>query len=118
MKTTNKDFQLFKSECEKWLKRFELGGWKVYFTHQAHSQDTFATCYSNTLGRNATIYFTDEWDDEIRKLTPEAVKETAKHEMIHLLLARLSDNGRARYVVIDEIDEAEEELVRKLENII
>jgi len=67
----------------------------------------------------ATIYFTDEWNDEIRKLTPNnIIKRSVKHEIIHLLLAKLSDNGGARYVMIDEMDEAEEELVRKLEKLL
>lgn len=118
MKTNKKHFNIFKSECEKWIEIFHLNGWGVSFIHQSHSQGTFATCYTSLTGMRSTIYLTDEWDDEIKKLTPEALKESAKHEIIHLLLSRLSDNGRARYIDENEYDEAEEELVRKLEKII
>lgn len=34
MKTTKKQFELFKKECRKWIDRFELNGWEINFTHQ------------------------------------------------------------------------------------
>ena len=118
MKTTNKHFQIFKEECQKWIDKFGLSGWEVSFVHQTYSENTYATCFTALVGMRATIYFTDKWDNEIRKISPETIKQSAKHEAIHLLLARLSDNGRARYINELEMNEAEEELVRKLEKII
>jgi len=48
----------------------------------------------------------------------ESIKETAKHEIIHLLLSRASECGRSKDYTSNDIYEAEEELVRKLEKII
>lgn len=46
------------------------------------------------------------------------IKQSAKHEAIHLLISRLEKCGRARYVSDSEIYEAGEELVHKLEDLI
>ena len=44
----------------------------------------------------------------------EDLKSSAKHEAIHLLVARLSELAEHRFVTREEIISAEEELVRKL----
>jgi len=43
---------------------------------------------------------------------------SAKHEAIHLLLCRLENNAKWRYISKEEVDEAVEELVVKLEELI
>lgn len=44
--------------------------------------------------------------------------QSAKHEAIHLLLGRLDHCARCRYVESEQIDEAVEEIVFKLEDLI
>ena len=46
------------------------------------------------------------------------VRTSAKHEAIHLLISRLEKNGRYRYIAENEIYEATEELVIRLEGLI
>ena len=48
----------------------------------------------------------------------EEIERVAKHESLHLLLARLTGIARARFVVKEELEEATEETIRKLEKII
>ena len=46
------------------------------------------------------------------------IKRSAKHEALHLLLQRLEHRAQCRYVAEEEIYEAVEELVFKLEELI
>ena len=46
------------------------------------------------------------------------IKGSAKHEVLHLLVGRLEQNGKYRYTSENEICEAVEELVRRLEGLI
>lgn len=114
MKTSKQDFQLFKTECQKWIDKFELNNWKIYYKHEnlgnghyfgdinVQREDSVATL------RLSTDVKADEFD----------IKRTAKHEILHLLLGRLSRLGEARFITHDAVYEAEESLVRKLEHII
>jgi len=46
------------------------------------------------------------------------IKRSAKHEALHLLVGRLEHNGYCRYSTENEIYEAAEEIVHKLEELI
>ena len=72
----------------------------------------------NLVGRVATMFFTKDWNDSVRRIAESEIAQTAKHEMLHLLLSRLSELAVSRYVTEDQITEAEEELVRKLEGLL
>lgn len=120
MKTTKKHFELFKRSCEYWIERFKLDNWKVNYVHGTIRPDTYANCETKVSGYIATIHFCKKWYTSEGNYMPtkENIEETAKHEVIHLLLARLSDYGTSRMYTADDCYEAEEELVRKLHNII
>ena len=117
-KTTKKHFEIFKNECQKWIDKFQLNGWKIYFEYGGTNKNSYSTIRNNLIGHVATISFTKEWSMVGINNINKGIKETAKHEIIHLLLARFSEIGSARYTTNDEFYEAEEELVRKLEKII
>lgn len=119
-KTTKKDFELFKDECHKWVDRFELNNYLVRFEHK-HKDDANAS--SNSYSHNYTVTFNlrkeidyGKFDEELSK--EEFIKHLAKHEVIHCLLGRISTVAESRFLVKDELTEAEEELVIKLEKII
>lgn len=120
MKTTKKHFDIFKTECERWIDQLKLDNWKIYYVHRQVNPNTYATCSTKAGAYVATLFFTDNWDtlDGNHLLIEEHIKDSAKHEVIHLLLARLSDCATSRNYMISDCLEAEEELVRKLENII
>ena len=58
----------------------------------------------------------DDWKDDI--LTDSAVIQSAKHEAVHLLTNKLYVYGCDRNYTGRDIERAEEELVRKLAEII
>ena len=115
-KVSKRQFELFKKECKKWIDIFELNNWDVAYM-QNKTKKAFAYCNTNVTHYKATMHFCKVWDDEVVKLTDENIKKTALHEILHLLLSRLSDYGYARFVADDEMTEAEEELVNKLINV-
>ena len=116
--TTIKQFNDFKQECKYWIDQFGLNGWKVYYEHGGNNEDTYATLFTDINGRVATVCFAKEWYMRGVDDVNIGIKEAAKHEMIHLLLARMSAVGEARYADKNEIVSSEEELVRMLEQII
>ena len=117
MKTTKKQFELFKSECQKWIDRFELSGWRFdfYLEELVRAQALVIRAYEEcviTVKFNTTLERSDE------RSFDEVIIETAKHEMIHALIGNLATMAYAKYVTESEITKTEEELVRKLDKII
>ena len=115
-KTTKKDFELFKSECRKWIKEFELSNYRINFYWSNEFPDCAAWLYRNIDNADIKVYFTKKYHDF--DLNDEKIKIHAKHEMIHVLLSELSELGCDRFVTKKEIFKVEEQLVRKLSKII
>lgn len=116
MTITKKHFELFKAECQKWIKIFELNGWNITFWHKKLDPEKhWSQCWVNLNGRQINLKLNTVWDNEV---SIDKIKSVAKHECIHALLARFSEIGNARFITDSEIYEAEEELVYKLEKII
>ena len=114
MRITQGQFNLFKEECERWIKEFQLNDWDVYF--QFKNIDSQSKCYIVPDG-NITIVLATEIDFLDRNEN-EYLKELAKHEVIHCLIGRFSSLARDRYINEGELNTEEEHLVRKLVNII
>jgi len=114
MTTNSGQFGLFKRECRKWIDRFGLNGWRFDF-HLDDIEDNQAQVNRDFIGCVATVVF----NTKILKLTDktfnETIKDTAKHEMIHVLLGNHTALANSRFVQSDEIVKSEEELARKLE---
>lgn len=111
MMANKKEFNLFKVEFKKWQDRFGLNGWKVYFKEEK-TENAFADITTDIGNMVATVRYNNE-DAEFKD--PEV---SAKHEAIHLLIGRLEQNARYRYVTSADINETAEELVHKLEGLI
>jgi len=108
-------FELFQSEFNKWQNRFGLTGYKVYFIYEP-IDSAFADIKINQGGMVATVRLNSELPDKDKP--HEDIKRSAKHEALHLLVGRLEQNARFRYSSENEIYEATEELVFKLEKLI
>ena len=117
MKTTQKHFQIFQQECQKWINAWELNNWDIFYKVDT-DKGTVAGIVTDIDGYVATIFFTGDWNNNVRPCNEEEIRLSAKHEVVHLLLGRLSDQARERFINKAEITEAEEELVRKLTKII
>jgi hypothetical protein len=111
----NKDLALFQSEFKKWQRLFGLTGYKVYFEYEPFD-NSFADISINQGDMVVTVRLNSKLPDKDKP--HKDIKRSAKHEAIHLLVARLEKNGRYRYTSETEIYEATEELVFRLENLI
>jgi len=109
------DYERFQRSFNKYRKLFGLSGYKVYFKKEAIS-DSFADIMVDVTGKCATVRFNDALsakDKAFRNPSGEG-----KHEAIHLLVGKLSEVAQSRYISQREVVESEEELVRKLEELI
>jgi len=113
--STNKDFELFQKEFKRWQKLFGLTGYKVYFKYEP-LDGKFAEIAITSGVMVATVRLNSNLPDKDKPF--KDIKRDAKHEALHLLIARLEGNGKYRYSTEAEIDEAGEELVVKLEDLI
>ncbi|HEC65324.1 MAG TPA: hypothetical protein ENI23_08520 [bacterium] len=109
------------SECLKWYDTFSLKPYKLFF-HFGLEDNDYRNAYNRTNYDNHTahLYFDKNYgsNNELEGNLTEDIKRTAKHEMTHILLNRLTTLGRWRYTTNEELKNAEEELVRKLEDLI
>jgi len=120
MKTTKQDFELFKKECKLWLIRFELSHWDIVYEHRA-GHGNYANLSRDITSFTGIIGLTQDLDIEdfdIGVSRTDYIKGLAKHEVIHVLLARLVEYGTSKEFTSADCYRAEEELVRKLECII
>ena len=114
-KRTKTDFADFKRYFKEYQRKFGLAGYRVYFKRQP-MDGYFAEISYRQNEMVATVKLNPKlkaagtgWKD---------IKGHAKHEALHLLVARLSHLAATRFVVEEQIDEAEEELINKLEGLI
>jgi len=114
MKTTKKDFQMFKKECQKWIDILGLKDWHFWYEHKECDENCIAQYLEDPSARACTIYFATELHD---KLTVHDVKSSAFHEIMELymndlrLLARTGNS-------YERVDEATHRVVRMLENVL
>ena len=112
--TTAKQFELFKEECEKWIKFFGLKGWRVDYRHGKTTDGARADVGANVVARVATIRLAKKW--RTGKPTNDKVKKSAFHEVCELLLFRLKYLAMDRCTNDDEIAEESHCIIRMLEN--
>jgi hypothetical protein len=115
--TTKKHFDIYKQECLRLIDLFHLSGWRVYFEH-SEMREKYGQMESDIESYIANMGLNKKWDDTLRPCNEAEIRKLALHEVIHLLLAPISDLGKSRFVIRDELYAAEEELVHKLERII
>ena len=114
MKTTKAHYNLFKSECKKWINRFDLSGFEFRFNWidiDAKAEVSLDQCYSG-------VYTVDFSRDIEGGVSSGYIKRMAKHEMIHCLIGELSECGFKRFISRDDFDKVEEKLTNKLEKLI
>jgi len=119
MKTTNEHFKIFHKHCEKWIKILGVEHWNIKIAGIWDDED--CDFQARTVFRNremgATIWLGDEWNF-CNKITDKDLDDTAKHEILHLLVAQLELVGMERWTSEEEVKEQAESLVNKLGKII
>jgi hypothetical protein len=114
--TSHEDFEVFKERVQFWSKEFGLTEWCLYFYHE-RIEDRFATCAANYRGKVASFVLNMDWDEEYKPHDWTELDRTARHEVIHLLLAPLEILARERFTTEGEITAVVEGLVRRIEAI-
>lgn len=120
MTLKQKDFKTFKKYVEYYLEKYNL---KEFFDVKIDFIDShgrFRNAISDVAWYNgcATISLIKNDYIAVRETIDEDLKLSAKHEVCHLLTAKLYDLAQSRYTVPNELRVANEELVRKLEKIL
>jgi len=110
-KLTQKEFTQFKNECLKLQKEFGLLDWELYFDFKP-LEDRFAQVKMNEESKVTVITLSSELEDDNYK--DRQVLNSARHEMIHILLNCISELANKRYVTEEQLISAEEGLVHKL----
>jgi hypothetical protein len=111
----SKDFDDFQRYFKKYQQRFGLTGYSVYFAHE-DLLDRFGALTTDVDTMTSKASLASDLPKEQEQF--KNIKRTAKHEAIHLLLARIVALASNRYLHEGELREAEEELVYKLEELI
>ena len=120
-KTTVKQFDLFRSECLKWIDIFGLKDYEIHFEHsdKATGNGNVAYCIRDCNGRVARLSLCQTWNDNyIVRLSDESIKLAAFEEVCHIFLYSLSSCANARFVMEHEINEAEHGLIRVLQSVL
>ena len=113
VKLSDKEYKEFIRWANKKVAQLGLKNWKVYYDRLPMPND-YACTTTDPKGMVATIAIADEMN-EINYDSLE-IRETAYHEVYHLLLAKLVHLARSRYCTEEEIERAEEEIVVALCN--
>lgn len=113
---TKDEFEYFKARCKYYAKTFNLMDWDFYHCLEDLSEDAelanISWCFT---GHSCRITFSTKMPDYDNYLFE--IDKIARHEIIHLLLARLQEYSQRRNVFQDDIDESIESLVRNIENV-
>ena len=100
MKTTTAHFKLFCDEATYWLRELGVTDWHVVFKHQL-CKGEYSNVHYQFTSRKARISLSTSFDQEV---TTEKLKESALHEVLHLVFAELTsfaEAAAARHRVIE-----------------
>ncbi len=118
MKTTAKHFAIFQTEALRLINLWGLGlGWDIRIEHQSIRPDWAAETWFDSKARHCVITLNTEWKNN-RKISPFGLKEVARHEAIHFLLAPITGPMGRRCVTEYEMDAGEHEVVQHLSRIL
>ena len=115
IKTTKKHFELFKKECERWIKFFGLIDWRIEYELQDLPND-YARIEADLCNKWADIWLADELPKDVTTLQ---IKRSAFHEVCHLLsygLQFIFEAGINGQGAKDVRDREMESFCRRLEN--
>lgn len=113
MKTTKAHFEIFKQEFRRWVEILGLKDWELFFEHD--DKKNRASVSYNIVSKIATVYLGNNWT-HIKAITDYDLSRVAFHEACELMLGRLMEVGRSRYVSEVEFEEAGHDIIRRLEN--
>jgi hypothetical protein len=117
MKTSKEDFELFKTECWKWIRFFGLTNWQISFIHINSQTDHQAWIEDDLADKSVMFLLNRNWIDDKSFYCKNEIKVLAFHEVCELLLTKLDDYAKDRFGVIEkDINGARHEIIHSLEN--
>lgn len=115
LKVPRSDFEIFKKRFLQCVEEFGLRDWRITFL-QENLHGHFAEIRRNESYHIVTVVLTTEIEKEnMHEYNPVV---HAEHEALHLITSDLYYHARCRYVRPDDLDNAEEVLVHRLQNIL
>jgi len=116
-KTTKNHFELFSSECEKWIAKFGMLDWEISFEHKKLDEYDIAEHAFNTYARTLILRLTTHWPEDM-PLNDEQIKLSAKHEVFEGRLAPIRKLAESRFIRNDEIGTEIHAIVQLICNIL
>lgn len=115
MKTSKKHFDLFKKECEKWIKYFGLTQYQIVFNHKPLEKDVWGDCDVWHESEYAELSLCTNWTGT--PLSDMQIRRTAFHEVIELLLSEIVLIGEKRWhFTLQDFIKSTHTVIRTLEN--
>ena len=112
MRTTPKHFAQFKRSVNKWLANFGLVSWEVVCLHKELQEPRLAECGTDPVGNFADLTLGTAWGN--LPCTSASLDQTACHEVLHILLAKLTTIAGERWVTERELENGEHAVIRAL----
>lgn len=116
-KTSMKDFEFFKEQCELWIDFWGLREWRVTYVHDddpdAETENASGWCMADMANMTAQIALRKTWPYKPDK---SEIKLTAFHEVLELLIWPLFDVAVSRDFNMEKCNSARHNIIRRLEN--
>ena len=110
--TDKKHFQIFKSECEYWIKTFGLFDWDINIRHV--EMEPLGNCNWHAVDRWAIISLAKNFGET--EPTDLELRATAYHEVFELMLGRLHTLATYRYINASELDSEKHTIIYRMIN--
>lgn len=110
-KTKKEDFKVFKKAVRKYIKKYKLHSWCIYFFH-AKGKRRLASVNADAQGRAVSFFLYKDWSSV--KITKKRLKDVEKHEVVHLILDRLHKAGWNRFGTEENYLQANEAVTQHL----
>jgi len=115
IKISDKNYKQFVKWCRHYQRLFGLMSYNLWFEHTNLSEYTYASIKTNVENATVTLWFNTEMGDYCQRQSP---RETAKHEMLHILAAKLVHCAKERITTQEQIDIEWEHLTVTLQGLI
>ena len=86
MKTSKKDFGIFKKEVLRLVDAYSLKSWELHVDHEKVDESTLASTQTDMEARQCVITLNTDWQDPV---SARALKDVALHEVLELLFAKV-----------------------------
>ncbi len=116
-RTNQKHLEAFEEEGRYWIEELGLKDFEVAFVLEDHP-GIRGQMRNDYFGRNAVITLTRMWTDEIIPLSMQAVRDSARHEVIELVIADLVSLLYLPFKTEDQVAHARESAVKRIEKVL